>query len=262
MQINPQLSISSAEQAFSFDHKIVTAPLESLTLENGRIPSPKASTKAQLEDWKLPTEGDKMVNASQAGAQRPKLAGLGNTDVSDMCEADWLKSPKSPSSVFSSSNLPETSGGIVSGILLCYWDNILGPKICHLWASQLKDASLERKTLRYVANHTLSGEICRDLLDPRVDSKFYVLRDKHAVVTAFVFGAMSKGDLAVHSLSVIIPYVELASYLHWHQLCVSHITRVVAKLRVLLEKVGAIRRDWVGSWTSRNRYTGNYWCMF
>lgn len=236
--INPQLSINNAESAaFSPDHKI--RPEETESLENGRVPSPKVVSDAKQN---MAEPAEELHNTHKAAIQRPRLPELDSSLQSAFDDehcADWLKSPKSPSSMFTSSKLPDSSGAIIAGILLCYWDNILGPKIRHLWASHLKDTAnpLKSKTLNFVASHTLSGEICRDLLDPTVDSKFYVLQDKQVVVTSFVFGGMSKGDLAVHSLSVIIPHVELASYLHWHQLCVSHVTRLVTKLRILLEKV-------------------------
>ena len=210
--------------------------------ENEIITSPKLAFE-EVENGATPTGTDRVLAGPSVGNTKHQLANI-DTAISvqaepngDIAHADWLKCPKSPSSIFSCSTLPDSSSSIIAGVLLCYWDNILGPKIRHLWTSELKDSPLQMKTLNFIANHTLSGEICRDLLDPSVDSKFYVLRDKQVIVTSFVFGGMGKGDLAVHSLSVIIPYVELTLYLNWHQLCVSHVSHLVVKLRILLEKV-------------------------
>lgn len=146
------------------------------------------------------------------------------------------QTPKSPNSVYSQSVLADSSGCILSGILLCCWDNILGPKLRHLWQVQATDGLLSHSNLLYIASHTLSGEICRDLLSSTIDFKFYALQEREVVLTAFIFGTLGVGDLAVHSLCAILPHEQLSRYLHWHPLCVQYIHRAVPRLRVLLEK--------------------------
>ena len=164
--------------------------------------------------------------------------GLADLDSSD-------NTPKSPGSVFSQSALKESSGCILSGLLLCCWDNILGPKLRHLWEVGAKDGLLTHRNLLYIASHTLSGEICRDLLSSTIDFKFYALQEREVVLTAFIFGTLGVGDLAVHSLCVILPHDQLSRYLHWQPLCVRYIHRAIPKLRVLLEKVSLMTKIYV-----------------
>ncbi len=132
-------------------------------------------------------------------------------------------------------------GCVPSTFLLCYWDNILGPRIRHVWLwdkSEFLDTDVQKTEIfRYIANHTLSGQICRRPNDPNVDSKFYVLKDQGIAVTAFIFSALGEGgDFGVHSFSVIVNYKELPLYLNWQNLTQTWMTRGVAKLRIALER--------------------------
>ncbi len=145
-------------------------------------------------------------------------------------------SPTSPSSVFNKCTLVGSKGCLVNAIVLCNWDNILGPKIRYLWTNEEPDG-LQLETLNNIASHTLSGEICRDPTDSRVDTKLYVIKEKNIAVTAYVFGAMGLSDLAVHSLSLIVSHSELKRFLHLNELCHCWLTRLIGKLRLLLEKV-------------------------
>ncbi len=148
-----------------------------------------------------------------------------------------LFSPKSPSSIFTKSTLANSKKSIISCLVLCNWDNIMGPKVRHLWMSEEMDTNITLDTLVNIATHTLSGEIMRDPLDSNVDTKFYPMKEKGIVITSFIFGAMGLNDMSVHSLSVIVPYKELSRYLQLHDLCLSWITLYITKLRILLEKV-------------------------
>lgn len=145
-------------------------------------------------------------------------------------------SPKTPSSTFGRTVIEESQSSVILAVVLSHWDNILGPRIRHLWHIRTLEEQINADVLHYIASHTLSGEICRDPTDSNIDSKFYVLQDKQLIVTAFLFSAIDKGDLVVHSLSVIVHYKHLHIYLNWQQLTTSWMYRGVAKLRILLDK--------------------------
>ncbi|CAH1773321.1 unnamed protein product [Owenia fusiformis] len=145
----------------------------------------------------------------------------------------------SPSSSFGCSSLKDPNGlsdnCIISAIILSHWDNIMGPRIIHLWSNTYNQEATpaQLKTLRFVANHTLSGEITRDLSDRTIDDKFYVIQEKSISVTSFIFGAKSTVGKCVHSLSLVVPLEHLETYLKWHDLCVIWMKRLISRLKVL-----------------------------
>ena len=180
-----------------------------------------------------------MAEADKNGEDhlRPKMKMMPPLDLSHSKEVEYASplSPKSPSSIFTKTVLEGSKGSIISAILLSQWDNILGPRIRHLWTNENQN-NITLDILNHVASHTLSGEICRDPTERDIDTKFYVIKDKGVVVTAFVFGAMGLSDMAVHSLSIIVPHSQLNSFLHLHDLSLRWLTRFISKLRILLEK--------------------------
>ena len=147
-------------------------------------------------------------------------------------------SPLSPSSAFGRTCLAR-DGGAINMIVLSYWDNILGPKIKHVWTMDARcepDADL----LMHVATHTLSGEIYQCGLEAHVDTKFYSVARHDVTVAAFVFSAVEKGDTTVHSVSLVMPRHRRDTFLCWHGLCHTWMTRSIGKLRVMLAKVGQL----------------------
>ena len=145
-------------------------------------------------------------------------------------------SPISPSSVFGKSTIEQSKGCIIITALLSYWDNILGPRIRHQWCVEGEE-TIKTETLTYVASHTLSGEICRNTMDSNIDTVFCVVKDRDLVVISFIFGAVDKGEMAVHSLSLLVRHSNLKAFLAVQELCTEWNRRLVGKLRVLMEKV-------------------------
>ena len=152
--------------------------------------------------------------------------------------SDSPLSPKSPGSIFTKCTLEGAPYSLVPSIVLCYWDNILGPRVRHLWVSPGQETLASSATLNHIASHTLSGEICRDPTDSHVDFKFFMAKEGGVIVTAFVFGAVGMGgDFGVHSLCVIMQHSDLHRCLQLQDLMRHWMMRGVAKLRVLMEKV-------------------------
>ena len=71
-------------------------------------------------------------------------------------------SPLSPSSAFSVSSISNVEHSFVDALLLCQWDNILGPRLEHVWYISGRPQP-HTNTLRYITSLVLSGEICRDV---------------------------------------------------------------------------------------------------
>ena len=77
-------------------------------------------------------------------------------------------SPMSPSSSFSVSSIGNIEHSFVDALLLCGWDNILGPRLEHVWYVRGRPQP-HTNILRYVTTQALSGEICRDVLSNQVN---------------------------------------------------------------------------------------------
>lgn len=123
---------------------------------------------------------------------------------------------------------------IIKAVTLSAWDNILGPKLIHLWKTE--NCSVEQNTLNYISVQTLNAEICRDITKGYVDTKFYMLAEKGWMVLSYIFGAMSKTGVAVHSLAVVMKHEDLKVYLAWRKLMDSWLRRYIGKIRILMEK--------------------------
>ena len=143
----------------------------------------------------------------------------------------------SPSSAFGRTCLARD--GAINMIVLSYWDNILGPKIKHVWTMD-RQCEPDAEVLMHVATHTLSGEIYQCSLEAQIDSKFYSVTRHDVTVAAFVFSAAEKGDMTVHSVSLVMPRRRRDIFLCWHGLCQTWMTRSIGKLRVMLAKVGLL----------------------
>ncbi|BFY99521.1 hypothetical protein BsWGS_02561 [Bradybaena similaris] len=143
--------------------------------------------------------------------------------------------PLSPSSGFSVSSIGNIEHSFVDALLLCHWDNILGPKMEHVWYVTGRPQP-HTNILRFVTNQVLSGEICRDVHSSQVDFKFFDIPDKGVIVPSFIFSAQDSSGLSLQALALIIPNSELTLYLHQGDLIHAWLTRIVAKLRVMCVK--------------------------
>ncbi|XP_052256926.1 guanine nucleotide exchange factor C9orf72-like [Dreissena polymorpha] len=158
-----------------------------------------------------------------------------NTDLSDV--TFYAITPSSPSSKFTKSGLDQVNPATCPfrGVVLSFWDNILGPRTRHVWNAN-RDNPLSSDLLSHITSQVLSCEICRDPYKCDIDFKFYNLPHKGVVVPAFVFSAKGTHGMSVHSLYVVIPNTELEFYLEIHETLLSCFQRLTRKLRVILEK--------------------------
>lgn len=161
------------------------------------------------------------------------------SDDTEDVKGDNKLSLLSPSSGYSHSELRHLSHGFINSMLLCHWDNILGPRIIHLWTISGR-MSYPVSTLMQICSQSLSGEICRDVYNSFIDFKFYDIPEKQVIVPAFIFTANKAGGPGVHSLSLIIPKSNLTLYLQIHQLLQRCFERIVGKLRIIMNKWDAI----------------------
>lgn len=146
--------------------------------------------------------------------------------------------PSSPSSKYTKSSLIgiNESNSPFLGIVLSFWDNILGPRVRHVWRASQKEA-LQSDLLSHITSQVLSCEICRDPFKCDIDYKFYNLPHKGVIVPAFVFTAKGTHGIAVHSLFLVLPVSELKFYLEIHETLTSCFQRLTGKFRVILDKV-------------------------
>lgn len=157
-----------------------------------------------------------------------------NLDINK--ELSGSLSPTTPSSKFSTSLIKTSNYSIIDGIFLSHWDNILGPRIDHLWTFPNKP-HYSHVVLKKVCSQSLSGEICREFDNCFIDYKFFSNADDGTVVPVFVFTANTTMGPAVHSLSLIINKCDLTYFLQIQHLVIRCMERLVGKLRILLHKV-------------------------
>ncbi|XP_060580754.1 guanine nucleotide exchange factor C9orf72-like [Ruditapes philippinarum] len=145
--------------------------------------------------------------------------------------------PSSPSSKFTKSSLLGIDDTNIPflGVALSFWDNILGPRVRHVWHPSQRQ-TLQSDLLSHITSQVLSCEICRDPFKCDVDYKFYNLPHKGVIVPAFVFTAKGTHGIAVHSLFLVLPISELKFYLDIHETLTCCFQRLTGKFRVILDK--------------------------
>lgn len=141
----------------------------------------------------------------------------------------------SPSSKYIVSQLVDCEEPLVSTFIFNYWDNILGPRIKHVWYNG-REPFLDSSTLLQICKQGLASELCRDLTNSTTDWRIHTIPDKGLVAVVFVFSANGTNGLSLHSLTLIILLERLQYFLHLLELIHSWINRMIGKLRVLLEK--------------------------
>ena len=130
----------------------------------------------------------------------------------------------------------EEYSSLFCGVLLSYWDNIMGPRVERLWHGNNK-VSLDKELISFVTSHTLNGELCRVTEEGQTDMKLYVLSDRGYLFSASIFLGLSKHGQTVFSLTFIMAADDLHKYLELQQFLNNQVALLVMKLRVLQEKV-------------------------
>lgn len=80
---------------------------------------------------------------------------------------DSASTPLSPSSTFSVSSIGNIEHSFIDALMLCQWDNILGPRLEHVWYVTGRPQP-HTNILRCVTRQVLTGEINRDLQSSQV----------------------------------------------------------------------------------------------
>ncbi|XP_064625839.1 guanine nucleotide exchange factor C9orf72-like isoform X2 [Lineus longissimus] len=166
----------------------------------------------------------KNITLSKAAVDINRFPGVCGDDVGGLL---------SPGSTFSTAHLPDTKWTLFESVVFSFWDNILGPKIQHVWSNK-NYCSDYVSMLSDISNHTLNGEICRDPSDSSIDTKFYHMNDRGYIVTAFIFTAIGTTGPSIHSLALVMSQEQLETYLKYHDMCTAFLTRHIAKLRILI----------------------------
>lgn len=120
-----------------------------------------------------------------------------------------------------------------------YWDNILGPRVRHIWAPKTEQVLLSDGEITFLANHTLNGEILRNAESGAIDVKFFVLSEKGVIIVSLIFDGNWNGDRSTYGLSILLPQTELSFYLPLHRVCVDRLTHIIRKGRIWMHKVRA-----------------------
>ena len=128
--------------------------------------------------------------------------------------------------------LPGTLDCPVYGLVLCCWNNILGPHTKQLWLTEGKPG-FTPEHVNYLSTHTLTS--CEQP-QSTVDTKMLILPDRGIVVTVFLFSGHDGDEKTVFALSLVVPYKEYTWYLPLHEFCAARLTGMIRKLQVLQDK--------------------------
>ncbi|XP_033101068.1 guanine nucleotide exchange C9orf72 homolog isoform X3 [Anneissia japonica] len=120
----------------------------------------------------------------------------------------------------------------VDAIILCLWNNILGPHIEHVWMTEGR-RHFDYDCIKFVCKHTISSS---DEYSSAVHTKFLVLSERAILITSSIFTAEIQSGNTVYALSLVFPHSNLQWYLPLHEFCVIQMDILVTKLRVLLKK--------------------------
>ena len=121
-------------------------------------------------------------------------------------------------------------------VVLCCWDNVLGPRLSHVWRGS-GDEKTQQESVKYVVSRTLNGELLRDAPENVIDSKMFVLKDKGIICFTSIFTGRDKTGPNISALSLIVPYSQLKEFLPLVELIEERVKILIAKLRVLQAKV-------------------------
>ncbi|EDV22212.1 Protein C9orf72 [Trichoplax sp. H2] len=119
-------------------------------------------------------------------------------------------------------------------ILLSTWDNVVGPKLCHVWYSDQERCKIGEKCILHVAS--LTG---RDLFhdgsegEGIVSYKLLLLPQHDVVVNCYKFyGCLKDGRTTLYAFSILMPTRYLNDYMPLYQICETRIVEFTAKFRL------------------------------
>lgn len=122
-----------------------------------------------------------------ASVSRPRLLSRRQTSVIDL--AKCLSGSGDGADV---QRMPVDANLTSVSFLLCLFDNIVGPKIVHHWLVQ--DAGrgaqhADEQLLKYVAVHTLNGELYQDKLHSNLKYRLYLIQEIDRAIFSVFFDA-------------------------------------------------------------------------
>ncbi|KAK2501493.1 hypothetical protein MC885_000826 [Smutsia gigantea] len=141
-----------------------------------------------------------------------------------------------PSPVVAKTEIALSGESPLLAATFAYWDNILGPRVRHIWAPKTEQVLLSDGEITFLANHTLNGEILRNAESGAIDVKFFVLSEKGVIIVSLIFDGNWNGDRSTYGLSIILPQTELSFYLPLHRACVDRLTHIIRKGRIWMHK--------------------------
>ncbi|XP_046840991.1 guanine nucleotide exchange C9orf72-like isoform X2 [Xenia sp. Carnegie-2017] len=122
-----------------------------------------------------------------------------------------------------------------NGVVLSYWDNILGPRLGHLWLDE--DHKCSEDMVEYVVTHNLNGELTRQAPPNSVDTKVFIIKERDLVFTSYIFTSVAQGACdTLYSLVLLLPFSALTKYLQKQDLVDLRMKLLIAKLRLFQEK--------------------------
>ena len=150
-----------------------------------------------------------------------------NQDQNNRVETNGEDIPLSPSVV---SYLGVDT--FIAAILLSTWDNVVGPKLCHVWYGNHVDSQkMKEKCILHVAN--LTG---RNLFDDDgegegiVNYKLLLLPQHDVVINCYIFrGCLENGRPTLYAFSILLPTKNLDDFMPIYQICETRVVEVVAK---------------------------------
>ena len=139
---------------------------------------------------------------------------------------------RSPHEEQQGETLPGTADCPAHGLVLCCWNNILGPHAKRVWRAEA-DPAFSAELVAFLSTHTLTS--CEW---PRttIDTKLLLLPQRGVVVAVSVFSGWDGPEKTVFTLSLVVPFAQRHWYLPLPDMCVARLHGMIRRLRVLQEK--------------------------
>jgi hypothetical protein len=117
-------------------------------------------------------------------------------------------------------------------MVLCVYDNILGPTILRQWVGK-EDSNVQEPEfdqLLMITNYVIKDEACRDEKINGIETKFYALKKFDIISCSYIFRApLCGGKMALFAFFVTLPYSELSEFMPRYSLCEDKIHHILKK---------------------------------
>ena len=128
----------------------------------------------------------------------------------------------------------------VEAVFFTVWDNIMGPRIKHVWwLTQNASNFVTNDILRNASSYILSSEAGRDPNSNHIIVKLFVKKEEFVILSSFTFSALVSSDqqMAICAFVYVLNYKQLSWFMPRANLFQSWTMRFLFAFRILVMNV-------------------------